>query len=153
MTLPSPPSSGRSAAPLHLILEPSRNLAHALVGVHGLAGFCALANPLPLWAKSGLIAAIGLSLYLTFRDHVSNPAFRGLSLSPDGHWEVVRRSGTVAATLAPGTVVTRWIVLLHLDSEAGKLAIPICRDGTDPESFRRLRVHLRTVGMPREEAS
>jgi hypothetical protein len=153
MTPLSPPSSGRSEAPLHLILEPSRTLSRAIVAVHGLAGFCALANPLPLWAKSGLIAAIGLSLYLTFRDHVSNPAFRGLSLSPDGHWEVVRRSGTVAAILAPGTVATRWIVLLHLDSEAGSLAIPICRDGTDPESFRRLRVHLRTVGMPREEAS
>jgi hypothetical protein len=153
MTPFSPPSSGRSVAPLHLILEPSRALRRALIAVHGLAGFAALANPLPLWAKALLLAAIALSFFRGYRDHVLTPAVQGLTLGPDGRWEVIRPAGTLTATLLGSTVVTRWIVLLHLDSDAGKLAVPICRDSTDPESFRRLRVHLRTAALPSEDAS
>lgn len=152
MTPPSPDSSARSAAPLHLILEPSRTLGRTITAVHGLAGFSALANPLPLWIKAGLAAAVILSFYLTYRSRIAHPEIRGLTLSPDGHWEVIRRSGTITAVLRSSTVVTRWIVILHLDSDAESLAIPICRDSTDPESFRRLRVHLRTARIPGDAA-
>jgi hypothetical protein len=138
-----PNSSAKSAAPLHLVLERSRILYGAMVVLHGLAGIAALANPWPLWSQAGLLSAVGLSLYLTLRDHVFDPAVRGLFLNPDGHWEVLRRNGPVTATLAGSTVAVSWIVILHLVTETGIVAIPIVRDSVDPESFRRLRVYLR----------
>jgi hypothetical protein len=141
-----PNSSAKSGAPLHLILEPSRAFGRAIIGIHGLSWFAALAPPLPLWIKAILAATIGLSLYLTLRQHILNPEIQGLTLTPDGRWEIIRRSGPLSATLAHGTVVTRWIVILHLASDSGNIAIPICRDSVDPESFRRLRVHLRVAG-------
>ena len=147
-----PNSSAKSAAPLHLILERSRVLHRALGAAHGLAGVAALANPLPLWVKAGLLGAVGVSLYLTLRDHVLDPPVRGLSLNPDGHWEVIRRTGPVTATLLGSTVATSWIVILHLVTDRGTIAIPILRDSVDPESFRRLRVHLRVAGSGREPA-
>jgi len=153
MTPHSPPWSGRSAPPLHLIIEPSRSLRLAIFAVHGLAGCAALANPLPLWAKAALLAAVTASLYRTYREYVADPAFTGLTHIADGQWEAVGRAGATTATLAGSTLVTPWIVILHLDAEAGRLAIPICRDATDPEAFRRLRVRLRTAGLRAEEAS
>ena len=146
-----PNSSAKFAAPLHLILEQSRTLYLAIVAVHALAGVAALANPWPLWTKATLLGAVGLSLYLTLRNHVLDPAVRGLSLNPDGHWEVIRRAGSVTAILAGSTVATRWIVILHLVSDNEKIAIPILRDSVDPESFRRLRVYLRVRRSRREE--
>ena len=111
--------------------------------VHGLAGIAALANPWPLWSKAGLVGAVGLSLYLTLRDHGFDPKVRALVLNPDGRWEVLRRAGWVTASLAGGTVATSWIVILHLVTDQGTLAVPIVRDSVDPETFRRLRVYLR----------
>ncbi|MGZ8242959.1 protein YgfX [Methylomagnum sp.] len=146
-----PNSSAPSAAPLHLILKQSPTLNRFIFVVHGLAGFAALANPLPVWIKASLFMAVALSLYFTYRNHVLDPAVRELSLSPDGEWKVMCRSGTVFAQLADGSVVTRWLVILHLIPESGgKLAVPILRDSLDAESFRRLRVHLRVVGSKQD---
>lgn len=128
---------------LHLVLEPSRSLALGIVLAHGLAGIAALANSLPLWAGLILFAAVGSSAYLNLRRHF-DPEVNSLFLdSSDRKWTVIRRRDQVQATPADSTVVTRWIVILHLDTDAGKIALPICRDSVDPESFRQLRVVLR----------
>lgn len=139
----SPPLSNRSATPLHLILERSRWLERAVVATHLLALGAALANPLAGWGKALLAAAILASGIATWRrlDRV-----RGLTLAADGDWEVVLHDAVRNARLATSTVVTPWIVILHLSSEGRILAIPICRDAVDPESFRRLRVYLRIAG-------
>ena len=129
--------------PLRLVLEPSRSLALFVYLVHGLAGLAALANSLPMWARLGLFAAVGYSAYRGIRAQ-RNPDISELNLDSAGGWRVIGRRGEMAARVAGSTVVTRWIVLLHLETEeAGKIALPICRDSTDPESFRRLRVALR----------
>lgn len=139
----SPPLSNRSAPPLHLILERSHWLERAVIAVHLLAIVAALANPLPGWSQALFAAVIIINGVATWRrlDRV-----RGLTLATDGDWEVVFRDGVRFARLASSTVVTPWIVILHLSTEGGALAIPICRDAVDPESFRRLRVYLRTAG-------
>lgn len=131
--------------PLHLVLEPSRRLALFIASIHGLAGLAALANPLPVWVRLGLLGAVGASLALSLHRH-QHLEVRGLVLDSEDGCQVIRRSGAVPATLMESTVVTRWIVLLHLKTQTGKLAIPVCRDSTEPESFRRLRVALRCRG-------
>jgi len=106
-----------------------------------LAWVAALANPLDVWIKMLLAAAIVASLVLTLRNM---DAMQSLRLHPDGDWEIIRRTGPpLTGRLEPSTIVTPWMVILHLKTPAGRLAIPICRDGVDPESFRRLRVYLR----------
>jgi toxin CptA len=138
-----PDSSEKFVAPLHLILEPSRGLSRGIAAIHALAGVAAVANPLPLWARLGLLAAVAFSFYLTRRDYVLEPKVQGLTRHADASWEIIRRSGAVPAELADSTVVTRWLVILHLRTETGEIAVPICRDSVDPEAFRRLRVDLR----------
>lgn len=131
--------------PLHLVLEPSPRLGLFIGLIHALAGFAALANPLPFWARFGLFAMVGASGFLSLRRH-RHPGFSGLVLDADEGWQVIGRSGAVPARLAESTVVTRWMVLLHLETDTGKIALAICRDSIDPESFRRLRVALRCRG-------
>lgn len=147
MTPPLPNSSAKSAAPLHLILERSPTLSRFIIVTHALAGLCAVANHGPVWLRIGLLVAVAVSAFFSYRNHILAPRYRGLSLLPDGEWEVVSRAGPLVGRVAAGSVATRWLVILYLSIEPqGRLAIPIVRDGVDPESFRRLRVYLRVAG-------
>ncbi|MDD1650235.1 MAG: hypothetical protein LUO80_07555 [Methylococcaceae bacterium] len=132
-----------SAAPLHLILERSRVLQTALVAVHGLTLIAALANPLPGGIQLLLGGAVLGSLFLSWQ---GLGRVRGLTLNPDDEWEIIFHDQTVLALLAPSTILTPWLVILHLTAGNRKFAIPICRDALDPESFRQLRVYLRIAG-------
>ena len=109
------------------------------MAMHGLAIVAALANPLEFWIKLGLLAAIALSGPLSWRQL---NRVRGITLNSEGDWEVILPSGSVLAQPGPGTLVTPWIVILGLRTESRHLTLSICRDAVDPESFRRLRVHL-----------
>lgn len=138
-----PNSSRSSAAPLHLILEYSPTLQTGLRAIHGLALIAALANPLPWMIKLllGIVIIVSLGLHRRGLRKI-----RGLTLTPEHDWEIHFTNRTVLAQLAPSTVVTTWLVILHLTTSQQRIAIPICRDALDPESFRRLRVYLRIGG-------
>lgn len=138
-----PTSSRSSAAPLQLILEPSRTLQTGLAATHGLALIAALGNPLTGALKLLLGAAILVSLALHWR---RMGFIRGLTLKPEEDWEIIFPNRILIAQLGPGTVITTWLVILHLTTPQRHYAIPICRDAVDPESFRRLRVYLRLAG-------
>jgi hypothetical protein len=115
-----------------------------LAGLHALAGLCAVANPLPWWFKLPLLLAIALSFRHVRRDYWLAPLTHAVALEDGGAIVVEHRSGPVQAELADGSVATTGIVILRLRTESGKsLAIPVCRDSLDEESFRRLRVGLR----------
>lgn len=147
-----PHSSANSKTSLHLKLEPSRSLLRGLTVLHALAGLCAVANALPWWIKLALLPAIALSFHAVRRDYWLMPLIRGVVLEEGGTITVMRRAGPVATRLVAGAVVTPWIVILRLRTEAGQsLAVPVCRDGLDAESFRRLRVGLR-CGMWKPES-
>ncbi len=135
-----PPSSTASSPPLHLILEPSPSLAAGLILLHGLALLASVASPLPGWVKAllGVAVIASQAFYRRGRDRC-----RGLTLLADGDWEIIERGGLTRASLEPSSVITPWLVILHLTTSEGRRAILICRDSTDPESFRQLRVRLR----------
>ena len=144
-----PSSSRESVAPLHLILERSRTLLTFIVVTHGMALLTALVTPVPIWLRCGLAIAVLLSLRWSLRN---GQRVQGLTLTAGGDWEILYRGHSRLARPGPGTVVTPWLVLLNLKEEGRKIGIPICRDGVDPESFRRLRVQLRLSGDGDEPA-
>jgi hypothetical protein len=109
--------------------------------VHGLAGLAAVANGLPLGLRLGLLAAVLLG-YLGFRREYAENARLRLSLQTDGRVELGFPSGAVAGTVLGSTLMTRWLVILHVRTDDGRRAVTICRDAVDPESFRLLKVWL-----------
>lgn len=111
---------------------------------HGLAILACLMTPLPLSAQA--FGAVGI-LFSLHRQGRQPARVRGLTLTAEAEWEIVLPGRTLMAQLEPGTVVTPWLVILHLRStDRCRLAVPIWRDAVDPESFRRLRVHLKVRG-------
>ena len=141
---PLPNSSPSCADSLHLVLEPSRLLNHSLAALHALAALCAAANPLPWWARLPLLFAVALSFRQARRDWLIDPIFRAVTLDVGGQALVLRRSGAVKAMLEGGSVVTAFVVILHVRTGPGRvLAVPIFRDSVEAEAFRCLRVGLR----------
>ncbi|CAI8950386.1 protein YgfX [Methylocaldum szegediense] len=108
-----------------------------------LAGFSALANPLPLWVRFGTLAAVALSLYRWWRAYWVNPDVREVVLKPGGECEIVVRSGAQPGTVLDSSFITTAIVVLHIRTETKTRFVVVCRDSTDSESFRMLRVYLR----------
>jgi len=102
-----------------------------------------VANPLPAWMKLGMLGVIIFSLFLCRREYLSNPAVKELVLKPGGECEVFLPSGMQPGTVLDSSVVTTWMVILHIKSGSKKRAVTVCRDSVDSESFRMLRVYLR----------
>ncbi|WP_143735103.1 protein YgfX [Methylocaldum sp. 14B] len=114
-----------------------------MTAVHALAAFASLANPLPAWTRLGLLGAVLFSLFLCRREYSLNPAVRELVLKPGGECEIFPPSGMQSGTVLDSSIVTTWIVILHIKTETKTHAVTVCRDGMDAESFRMLRVYLR----------
>lgn len=140
MIPPLPHSFSTSDAPLHIVLERSGWLTRSVTLVHLLALIAAFANPLPLGVRILLALVIIANLKLTF---TRLSRLQALTLKADGEWEILRASGPVSGIQEAPALITPWLVILSLRTDAGQHSFLICRDGADPESFRRLRVHLR----------
>ncbi|BBA36759.1 uncharacterized protein sS8_4836 [Methylocaldum marinum] len=111
--------------------------------VHALAGFASLANPLPAWLKLAMLGSVVLSWWWCRREYFLNPSVQELTLKPGGECELVLASGPQSGAVLDSSVVTTWMVILHIRTEAKTHAVTVCRDSVDSESFRMLRVYLR----------
>ncbi|MGX2041420.1 protein YgfX [Methylocaldum sp. MU1018] len=114
-----------------------------MAAAYVLAAFASLANPLPAWMKLGMLGAVLFGGFACRRGDALNPAVTELVLKSGGECDLVLPSGVQSGTLLDSSIVTAWMVILHIESGAKTHAVAVCRDSTDPESFRRLRVHLR----------
>lgn len=90
-----------------------------------------------------MFAAVAFSLFLCRRDYWVDPDVREVVLKPGGECEIVARSGTQPGMVLDSSIVTAGIVILHIRTESRTRAVIVCRDSTDSESFRMLRVYLR----------
>jgi toxin CptA len=117
--------------------------------VHIGAILLAILMPLDWLLKSGIVAALGLALYLVFRRQVLRTApgsVQRLEVANDGScavwlfgatdWE----AGRIAARF-----VSPWLVILSIRCESSRwpLGLVIPADAVEAELFRRLRVTLK----------
>lgn len=140
MTPNLPPSSAASANFLPLPLKPSRWLLRGVVVMHALAGVCVLASAIPWWLMLVLVSLVVWSGWAQFR---RLKRVYTLCLYAGGR-VVIEHPARLELALLAGGIATRWLVILYLEAESGRLAVPIARDAVEAEAFRRLRVGLRT---------
>lgn len=114
-----------------------------MTAAHALAGLASLANPLPAWMKLGMLGAVAFSWLRCRREYWVNPAVKELVLKPGSECEIFLPSGIEAGTVLDSSIVTTWMVILHIKTGAKTHAVTVCRDSVDPESFRMLRIYLR----------
>ena len=122
------------------MLERSAWKLRAVTFLHALALVAAFANALPITVRMVLGIAVGISLCRTL---TQSERVQALTLKTDGTWEILKSDGPHSGVLQPEAIVTPWLVILPIRIGMSSLTLLICRDGADPESFRRLRVYLR----------
>lgn len=148
-----PHSSTRSAGALHLEPRASRLLALWAVFTHTTAAAALWLADLPASLDITLGALILGSYLDVFTRHVMrirSAAVVRLTCTGRGPWRLVTRGGReYAADLRGDSCVHPWLVLLNFDRRpGGRATVVLTPDSLDSDQLRRLRVLLRTGGIP-----
>ncbi len=147
--VPWPALSTPSVRSLRFKLQRSRTFLVAIVFVHALAAVASFCNTLPLWLQMLLFGAVALSLFILLRRYIFLDPVDAMEVAwrEEEGWRL--RYGTrdaVPVRLLGTSVVTTMITILHFKTEQGKRhEVVVFRDALDAESYRVLRVILKTV--------
>jgi hypothetical protein len=136
--------SRKSATSLHLEPAPSRSLALAVASIHFLAAIACTANSLPVWARTVLLCLVLASGWATYRRYCRDLPVRRIDADSDGEWRLSLRDGRQRSGCLQGSsIVSVWMTVLHIRTDAGICTVLLCRDSLDEESYRLLRVFLK----------
>jgi hypothetical protein len=126
--------------PLRLDVAPSRLAAIASMIAHLLALLAVFASDAPDWlVGSSCAGLVSSAIYC----HLRNRRRWQLLWQADQRWRIGDDSGELAG-LRPDSFVSRWIVVLHLCSQAGKhYRITIWPDQLGANNHRLLRARLK----------
>lgn len=135
-------SSRASVTPLYLEPRPSRRLLRLLLLSH-LASAVLLAVLAAHWSWPAVLLPLPWFSHRHYRRRCLLPV--RLARESDGSWLWHREDGAVVPVhLLPETVLTPWLVLLHLREEGGRHhTVTLLGDSLPPGQFRVLRVALR----------
>jgi len=121
----------------------------AIVFIHALAAVASFSNTLPLWLQTLLFGAVALSLIILLKRYIFFDPVDAMEVAwrEEEGWRL--RCGTrdaVPVRLLGTSVVTTMITILHFKTEQGKRhEVVVFRDALDAESYRVLRVILKTM--------
>jgi toxin CptA len=141
--------------PLSIALHPSRHLAAVLAAAH-LAAVAAFATlGLPLWAVTGICAALAVNGWRAARMALLRESESIIALEARGENGLPYRTRAGVwqeSRLLPTSYVSPWLTVLNLESKGTRRVrhVVILPDAIDGEDFRRLRAWLRW-GRHREE--
>lgn len=129
-------SSNGFATVLHLEPKPSRGLRRLLIPLHLLvaAALILVLSPLP-----ALVGVAALTL-LPWRERNGRRMPRRVARDADGGWWL---DGAGPFVLQTTTLVTPWLVVLHLRGPIGIRRLTLLSDSLLPRQWRDLRVILR----------
>lgn len=138
--------------PLRIELRRSRRLALLIVLLHLLAAGCVGVLPWPVAARCLLVGIIGVSAWQALRPS----GIIGLRLDERGELALVRPTGEplFVSVLADSSVFTQLVVLRVRDEEDGRRrSLVLLPDSMPAEEFRLLRLWLRWLTEPRDQAA
>lgn len=128
--------------PLRLQLNPSRSYFAFLAGGHILAGVAVCFLPAPGVLRAALILLLAMLLLRQW--HAHSRRLSELLLRADGRLEVSCAAEVVLARVTEESVVWPWLVILHVDLEAGgRRSWVLFPDGLESGQHRQLRLWLR----------
>jgi len=129
--------------PLFIKLHRSLLFSALILLLHALAALGGLLTPWPWAIRLALLACLGVSGLLAWRQLAQLPG--GLQLYSDGRLAIERDGSLHPATLRPGGLALPGLCVLRFREEGGGgdrvLVLPV--DAAAPEALRRLRVWLR----------
>jgi hypothetical protein len=143
------------ATPLRIDLQASRLAALWLLALHVAGVAVLLFASVPAWVQATGALAVAASLWWHWSRHVSRrrSAIVRFVWRCGSDCEVVHSEGqALACTLAPRAFVMPWLVLLYFHTGTWPRSLFILPDMLPADSFRRLRVRLKTeLGQQRPQ--
>lgn len=125
--------------PPELQISPSRIAQRYFVLLHLIAIIVALSLP---WLWCGVAWGATILHYFRMRSFVSGSA--RLQALPEGQVVLVDGQGAgQKVNILPSSLVTSWLLVLHLQADSGKIALVMWPDSADEADLRRWRVWLR----------
>ncbi len=143
-------SSNPYAAPLDLLVRPSRLVATLLLVMHVTALVICQQLPIAFDYRAililGVVGAFCWNALLYLR---RTP--RRVHWSPEEGWTLTDRKGVASAVeLLPEAYLSQWLVLAHFKDGKGKRhTAMLAQDSVRPDGFRHLKVLLR-YGTPKK---
>lgn len=135
---------------LRISPDPSRLYIGFLIAAHLLALIGSLAAGLPVSVRAVLvIAVVGSGIFHLRRVRLDRTENRPLIIYGEQEgWSFQIGAGPrVIAELLASSVATRWITILHFQTEQSRFqSFVILRDSLDCEDYRRLRMVLKITG-------
>ena len=127
-------------------IKPSRTFCWLLSAVHLLVVVSICLTNLVLWARSGVVLLVLLSLFHQLYHHMrGRQSWRAFSLEQKRVVVTTAGGNELSGEVAHGTVVTSHCVVLCARLDRYKL--PVCqvifRDAMQAAEFRELRVRLK----------
>lgn len=125
--------------PPELRIIPSRLARHGSLVLHLLAASTTLLLPL-IWSLPALLFV--LAHFIWNRRQPALPCY--LQILPDGRVSLIRGDmPTQLAEILPSSLITSWLMVLHLRTEAGRIYLPLWPDSAKRDALRQWRVWLR----------
>lgn len=125
--------------PPELLIIPSRLAWRCSLLLHLLAAGTALLLPL-IWS----VPAVLFVLVHFVWNRRSSSLVASLQLLPDGRVALVRAGTTPQpADILPSSLITSWLMVLHLRTDAGRIHLPLWPDSAERDALRQWRVWLR----------
>lgn len=125
--------------PPELRIIPSHMARHGSLVLHLLAASTALLLPL-IWSIPALLFV--LAHFIWDRRRPALPC--DLQILPDGRVSLIRcNMPTQSADILPSSLITSWLMVLHLRTDAGRIHLSLWPDSAERDALRQWRVWLR----------
>jgi len=130
---------------LHVNIQRSQTLAYFIIGLH-LLSLLACFKINVLWQlQLVLVLVLGLSFSRQFRRYQQGVYQFGLQCTAENTWQyAVNQHDFVGIEILPSSVLTAWVIILHVKTDTEKRAnLLICNDVMSEDLYRRLKVILK----------
>lgn len=143
-------SSNPYAAPLDLLVRPSRLVATLLLFMHVTAIFICGQLPIAFSYRGVLILGV-VGAFIWNASVYLHRTPRRVHWSPEEGWTLTdRRGAATAVELLPEAYLSQWLVLAHFKDGNGKRhTAMLAQDSVRPDGFRHLKVLLH-YGVPKK---
>lgn len=109
--------------------------------IHCVLAVLVLAASFVVWGKLVLLLVLGVSLYFSWQKFNALKSIANISVRNE-QWALDIKGERETAMVWQQPLLLHWLVLLYLRTGQKRWVIPVLKDSTDAENFRKLRVYL-----------
>ena len=139
--------SKKSEPPLWIDVKQSRYLLVFIIVVHAVTALSCLMLPLTIAIKVLFLFLPGYSLYFYLQRYKQGFYTLMLKYSEQFSWELVEHDNFISMRVLKSTVLTPFVIILHVEIDKKYRSILVCRDAVSAEKYRQLFVALKIMKL------